>query len=133
MERTGQRAALGRAGEARAAWFYRIRAFRVVARNASFRDGEIDLIVRRGRLLVFVEVKTRSEHHLGEPSESVDRPKQLRIMKCADVWLARHRPGDVDIRFDIISVVRTRWRFRIEHIPNAFGARYENGRPGRRI
>lgn len=125
--------ALGRAGERRAAWFYRLRGFRVVARNVSFRDGEIDLIVRRGRLLVFVEVKTRSEGHLGEPAMSVDRPKQLRIMRCAEIWLAKRQPGDVDVRFDIVTVVRTRWRFRVEHIPNAFEARYENGRPWRRV
>jgi putative endonuclease len=131
--RRRDRRSLGRAGETRAAWFFRLRGFRVVARNVSFPDGEIDLIVRRGRLLVFVEVKTRSEDHLGEPSESVDRRKQLRIMKCAEAWIARHAPGEVDIRFDIVSIVRTRWRFHIAHIPNAFEARYENGRPWRRV
>lgn len=128
-----KRRALGQAGERRAAWFYRLRGFRVVARNVSFRDGELDLVVRRGCLLVFVEVKTRGERHLGEPAESVDRPKQLRIMKCADVFLARHQLGQVDIRFDIVTVVRTRWRFRVEHIPNAFEARFENTRPWRRV
>jgi putative endonuclease len=127
------RAALGRAGERRAAWFYRLRGFRVVARNLAFRDGEIDLIVRRGRLLVFVEVKSRSEKHLGEPSAAVDRPKQLRIMKCAGIWMAREKPGDVDVRFDIVTLVRSRWRFRVEHIPDAFEARYENGRPWRMV
>lgn len=82
---------------------------------------------------MFVEVKSRSENHLGEPSASVDRPKQLRVMRCAEIWMARETPGDVDIRFDIVTLVRTRWRFRIEHIPSAFEARYENGRPWRRV
>ena len=128
-----RRKALGRAGERRAAWFYRLRGFTVVARNVAFRDGEIDLIVRRGRLLAFVEVKTRSGNHLGEPSQSVDRPKQLRIIKCAEIWMARQKRSDVDIRFDIVTLIKTPWRFRVEHIPNAFEARYENGRPWKRV
>lgn len=127
------RAALGRAGERRAAWFYRLRGFRVIARNVVFRDGEIDLIVRRGRLLVFVEVKTRSEDSLGDPAESVDRRKQLRVIRCAEVWMSRQKADGLDVRFDVVTVVQTRWRLRIEHIPHAFEARFENGTPWRRV
>ena len=57
--RTIPTARLGPLGERRAAWFYRLRGYTIVARNVRFRRGEIDLIVRRGRTLAFVEVKTR--------------------------------------------------------------------------
>jgi putative endonuclease len=127
------RAALGRAGERRAAWFFMLRGFRVLARNVSFHGGEIDLIVRRGRLLVFVEVKTRSENHLGNPSDAVDRGKQLRILRCAEKWMATQRLSDVEVRLDVVTLVRTRWRFRVEHIPHAFEAAFENGRPWRLV
>ena len=58
---------LGQRGERRAAWFYRIRGYRIVARNVHLRGGEIDLVARRGRTLVFVEVKARQFHaaHFG--------------------------------------------------------------------
>ena len=52
-------AELGPIGERRALWYFRLRGYRIVARNVRLRRGEIDLIVRRGRTLVFVEVKTR--------------------------------------------------------------------------
>lgn len=131
--RSDARAALGRAGERRAAWFYRLRGFSIVARNVSYRDGEIDLVVRRGRLVVFVEVKTRGQLSLGAPVEAVNRGKQLRIMKCAESWLVGQKAEGCDIRFDVLSLVRTRWRFLVEHFPAAFEARYENGRPWKRI
>src|SRR5438067_8320498 len=64
---------LGRRGERRAAWFYRLRGYWIVARNERLRRGEIDLVVRRGKVLVFVEVKTRQSLTAGEGYEAVDR------------------------------------------------------------
>jgi len=71
---------LGRRGERRAAWFYRLRGYRIVERNLRMRGGEIDLIVRRGGLLVFVEVKTRQSLLAGYGVEAVDRRKKLQII-----------------------------------------------------
>ena len=68
---------LGRRGERRAAWFYRLRGYSIVARNVRLRNGEIDLIVRRRRVLAFVEVKARQSLAAGEGYEAVDRVKQL--------------------------------------------------------
>ena len=67
---------LGQRGERRAAWFYRLRGYRIVARNVRLRGGEIDLVVRRGRTLVFAEVKARQSLTAGYGVDAVDRRKK---------------------------------------------------------
>ena len=113
-------AQLGRMGERRAAWFYRLRGFRIVARNVRTRTGEIDLIARRGRTVVVAEVKTRQSLRGGEGFEAVDAEKQLRLVRLADAWIARERPRDVELRYDVLSLFWTGWRFRVRHFPDAF-------------
>jgi len=110
---------LGRRGERRAVWFYRLRGYSIVARNERLRGGEIDLVVRRGSVLAFVEVKTRQSLTAGEGYESVDRAKQLQMIRLADEYLARHRHLG-DIRYDILSLYWTGLRFVIRHFPDAF-------------
>ena len=70
---------LGRLGERRAVWFYRLRAYRIVGRNVRLRSGEIDLLARRGSTLAVVEVKTRQSLTAGEGYEAVDSRKRTRI------------------------------------------------------
>jgi len=113
-------AELGRMGERRAAWFYRLRGFRIVARNVRTRAGEIDLIARRGRTVVVAEVKTRQSLASGEGFEAVDAGKQLRLVRLADAWIARERPRDVELRYDVLSLFWTGWRFEVRHFPDAF-------------
>jgi putative endonuclease len=129
------RDALGRAGERRAALHYLLRGWWIVARNARIAGVEVDLIVRRGRTLAFVEVKTRREGDAGEPWESVREGQRRRIMRAAEGWLAAHERelgADVELRFDVVSIVKTRWRFRVERLEGAFEAEGEVGRPWRR-
>src|SRR5438874_11026857 len=94
-------AKLGRLGERRAAWFYRLRGYAIVARNVRSRGGEIDLVVRRGRTLVFVEVKTRQSVVAGAGYDAVDPRKQLQVVRLASQWLAR-RPHDGAVRYDVL-------------------------------
>jgi putative endonuclease len=122
-------AELGRLGERRAAWFYRLRAYRVVAMNVETSDGEIDLIVRRGRTFVFVEVKARQQRIAGAPFEAVDRRKQLQIGTLAERWLAAQKMRDAQVRFDVVSLFWNGWRFEVQHFPSAFEMRSEAGRP----
>lgn len=77
----------------------------MLARNWRSRQGEIDLIARRDGLLVFCEVKTRTNTAFGEPFEAVTRTKQMRIRRLAAEWL-RDRPGGgrYELRFDVASV-----------------------------
>ncbi|HEY2321566.1 MAG TPA: YraN family protein [Thermoanaerobaculia bacterium] len=109
---------LGRRGEQRAAWFYRLRGYRVVDRNVRSRSGEIDLVVRRGKTLVICEVKTRQSLAAGAGHESVDRAKREQLIHLADRYLVQF--PDFMIRYDILSLFWTGRRFVIEHFPDAF-------------
>ncbi len=78
---------------------------------------ELDLVARRGRVLVFCEVKSKTGDRFGRPAEMVTAEKQRRIRVAAQLWLQRHREcAGLQVRFDVIAE-RDR---RIEHLPNAF-------------
>jgi putative endonuclease len=115
------RSLLGCDGEAAAASLYRGLGFRVVDRNYRAGRGEIDLVVRRGDTLVFVEVKTRRSDRWGLPAEAVGAAKQAQLKRLAAAWLGEHKPGYVEVRFDVVSViVRAGREAEVTHIPDAF-------------
>ncbi len=96
---------LGLSGEEAVAAWYVERGYRVVDRNWRCRAGELDLVVRRGGLVVFCEVKTRSSDAFGLPSEAVGRAKQQRIRLLAARWLDESPSPAAEIRFDVASVL----------------------------
>ena len=100
----GRLRALGDSGEDAAAAWYLARGYEVVARNWRCRDGEIDLVVRRGRVTVICEVKTRTSVAFGAPVEAVTRTKQLRLRRLAAQYLAASGTRG-DVRFDVASVL----------------------------
>lgn len=102
---TQTRRELGRNGEEAVAAWYVEHGYQLVARNWRCREGELDLIVRRGRTYVFCEVKTRASDAFGLPAEAVTRSKQVRIRHLAARWLAEDRVRAVAIRFDVASVM----------------------------
>jgi putative endonuclease len=78
----------------------------LLARNWRCRDGEIDLILERGRSYVFCEVKTRSSDAFGVPAEAVTPTKQARIRRLAARWLREEAPRRAaEIRFDVAAVL----------------------------
>lgn len=85
-----------------------LRGYRPVARNLKTPVGEIDLVVRRGRILAVVEVKTRSS--LADAAESIRPEQQARIRRAAE-WLLNRRPdlARLTIRFDAVLVLPRRW------------------------
>jgi putative endonuclease len=95
--------ALGLSAESRAAALLVAKGYRIVARRWKSPVGEIDIVARRRKTLVFVEVKARER--LDVAAESVISRQQRRIVAAAEAWLATH-PDDVnnDIRFDVILV-----------------------------
>jgi putative endonuclease len=111
---------LGRAGETKAADHYRNLGFKILDRNHTRPGGEIDLVVRRGRLLVFCEVKTRTSGRFGTPAEAVHPTKQARLRKLAAGWMREHHPGRVTVRFDVVSAMVRGDAIEIDHIENAF-------------
>jgi len=94
------------------------KGYRIAARRWRSPVGEIDIVARRGRLLIFVEVKARDR--LDDAAEAVTDRQRRRIAAAAEVWLASH-PDDAqcDMRFDAILVSPRRWP---RHIPAAFEA-----------
>lgn len=111
---------LGRDGEAAAARHYLDSGFEIVECNYRCPVGEIDVIARRGRLIVFCEVKTRRTDRFGAPSEAVNHVKQARLRRLAAHWMRERRPGSVEVRFDVVSVIVGPAGPQITHLPDAF-------------
>lgn len=109
---------LGRLGELRAAWFFRLRGYRIVARNVRLAAGEIDLVARRGATIVIAEVKTRQSLAAGEGHEAVNRAKRERMIRLGEQYAARH--PHARLRYDILSVFWNGWHFVVTHFADAF-------------
>ena len=113
---THARRALGADGEELAARWYEANGYEVVARNWRCRQGELDLVVRRGRAIVFCEVKARTTAAFGLPAEAVTREKRQRVRVLASRWLDESPVRPTSIRFDVASVLGGR----LEVIEGAF-------------
>ena len=101
------RQALGRWGEDLAVKHLQAAGYEVLAHNWRCRQGELDIVARLGKELVFVEVKARSSLTYGEPAAAVTAVKAHRIHGLAARWLTECRPpGWHDLRFDVIAIVR---------------------------
>ena len=98
-----ERDALGQRGENVAARFLRNRNFRIIERNFRCDLGEIDIIARDGRTLVFVEVKTREDDEPA-PEEQVNNVKQHQITKAAKFYLTRYGTPQPPARFDVVAM-----------------------------
>jgi len=97
------------AGERRAARHYRLRGWRVIAANTRVGHDELDLIVRRGRALRFVEVKERSGTRYGTPLETIDQRKLGRFGRASLRWLAAHPElRDLDVGLEAVGVSQGR-------------------------
>ena len=108
----------GRRGEMWAALFLQLKLYRIVARRVKTPVGEIDLIARRGRVTVFVEVKARSFSH--QEADALFAVNRRRIVRAAQLWLSRH-PAEAEggTRFDVIFLAPFAWP---RHIVAAFDA-----------
>lgn len=116
---TNERITLGQQGEDAAAEYLRARGWEVVARNVRRRGGEIDIVVRRGGTLAFVEVKTRRSTAYGTPAEAVTYRKQMRIRGLAAALLAEGLHAS-QVRFDVIEVLARRDALALRHLEGVF-------------
>jgi putative endonuclease len=114
------RSALGSAGEQLVCSHLEQQGFSLVARNVRVGRLEIDLIARRGGLLVFCEVRTRSSAAFVDAIDTIDRAKQTRIRRAAELWLLRQRLEPGEIRFDAASVLVTGDRRELSYYEDAF-------------
>ena len=96
---------MGRRGEALAAAWYESNGFEVLDTNWRCRAGELDLVCRRGHILVVSEVKSRSTAAFGAPAEAVGPAKQRRLRALAACYLAAHELRPTRVRFDVVSLL----------------------------
>jgi putative endonuclease len=113
----------GRAAEEAAAQFLIRRGWRLLGRNVRIGRGELDLIMRRGAVLAFVEVKARRTRTCGAPEDAVSPRKRRQVARLAELWLAA-RPwalrGVAEVRFDIVAVDAATGTPVVRHLPAAF-------------
>ncbi|HET9323495.1 MAG TPA: YraN family protein [Gaiellaceae bacterium] len=99
MNRTGARA------ERRARLYYLVRGYRLLGANVRPGGVEVDLVLRRGRRLVFCEVKAKLGKGYGAPGEMVGPAKQERLRRAAEAWLAEHpEAAEWEVSFDVVEV-----------------------------
>jgi len=119
---TTKRQRFGDAGEKAAEDLLARDGYRVVARKHRCPRGEVDLVLERGEILVFVEVRTRATAVFGGPEETVGAGKQRRIVRAARDFLARWRGPPRGARFDVVAILDRPEGPLVSHIPNAFDA-----------
>jgi len=110
---------LGKKGEQLAVDFLLKNGYMIVERNYRFDKAEVDIIARKEEILAIIEVKTRSTSDFGNPQDFV-KPKQIqRLVKAVDEYVTVNNL-DVEVRFDIIAIVKEGKNYKIEHLENAF-------------
>ncbi len=105
MSRILSTTAAGRVAERRARFYYRLRGYRILAVNARGGGNELDVVVRRGRRLVFCEVKAKTDARFGDPFEMVGPEKQRRLRRAAETWLVEHPElGELEVSFELVAL-----------------------------
>ncbi len=124
MKGRPSRRRVGDRGEALALRYLSEKGYALVERNYRTRYGEIDLVVRDGKTLVFVEVKLRRGTGFGDPLEAVTPRKRARIRLTAERYLAGKGTGFADnfdeMRFDVVGILLGAGRPEVRHVEDAF-------------
>jgi putative endonuclease len=108
---------LRNSSEQRARRHYRLRFYRILGANVWIGGYELDLVVRRGRRVAFVEVKSKSGDRFGDPFEMVGPEKQRRIRRAAEAWLAANPElVELELSFEVVAVRNGR----LERLREAF-------------
>lgn len=101
---TEERLEFGKKGERAAVKFLKKKGYKILEKNYRSPLGEIDIVAEQNKVLVFVEVKTRTGQEFGHPFTAVHPGKQKKILQVARSFLAKHKIQDREIRFDVIAV-----------------------------
>lgn len=111
-----QRHILGKRGEDEAAKYLKSKNYRIIERNFTCKQGEIDIIATDGEYLVFVEIKARTSNEYGLPSESVTQTKIKHMLKAIRYYLYKRNLENEDIRIDVIEIYVRGDKYYINHI-----------------
>jgi putative endonuclease len=110
---------LGKAGEELALAYLRKHKYKILDTNWRFGKDEIDIVCKKDKTLVIIEVKTRSSSYFGEPEIFVNKNKQGFLIRAANSYIYK-KDIDLECRFDIITVLIEKGRSKISHIEDAF-------------
>ena len=110
---------LGEKGEQLAVDYLLQHKYEIVARNYRYLKAEVDVIARKGNTLSVVEVKTRSTIEFGNPQDFVN-PKKIKLLISAIDHFVVENDLDVEVRFDIIAIVKQKNAFQVAHLKDAF-------------
>lgn len=110
---------LGKKGEELALELLEKKGYFIRDKNWRYQKAEVDIIAQQGDILAVVEVKTRSSTDFGDPQDFVN-PKKIKLLVTAIDEYVNSKELDVEVRFDIIAIVKEGPRFNIEHIEDAF-------------
>ncbi len=110
---------LGQIGEAMAAEHLLKNGYEILERNYRYLKAEVDIIAQIGNTLCAVEVKTRSTPDFGNPQDFV-KPKQIQLLVKAIDHYVSSKDLDVEVRFDIVAIIKNKSGTRLEHLENAF-------------
>lgn len=105
----------GKKGEDLALNYLKNKGYELIVRNFRSKFGEIDLIVKDGEVIVFVEVKYRLSDDYGSPKDAVTYDKIKKIIKTAEYFIVKNNLNSL-YRFDVVSIFKNN----IEHVKNAF-------------
>ncbi len=115
----------GEKSENLAVWYLKKNGYKIIEQNYRNRMGEIDIIAREKKTIVFVEVKSRRSIRFGNPKWAVTPKKQRKISMVALYYLKTTQQIDAKARFDVVSITSNRDEPQIEIVRNAFDLAYE--------
>lgn len=112
----------GRKGEELASKYLEEKGYTILDKNWSRQQFELDIVAQKGSTLIVAEVKTRQSNYFGEPEEWVTKAKQQKLIKGANAYVLINKL-DLEVQFDIISIILKGDNHKIHHIEDAFYAR----------
>ena len=115
----------GEKSENLAVWYLKKNGYKILEQNYRNRMGEIDIIAKEKKTLVFVEVKSRRSIRYGSPKWAVTPKKQRKISMVALYYLKTTKQSDAKARFDVVAITSNRDEPRIEIVKNAFELAYD--------
>ena len=109
----------GKLGEQKAVDFLKASGYEIKARNYRYLNAEVDIIAEKEGFLVIVEVKSRNKGFLEDISDAIS-PKKIKLLTMAADHFVAKKDLDLEVRFDIITVIKNGKNFNVEHFENAF-------------
>ncbi len=110
---------LGVTGEKIAADFLINKGYKIIEKNYRFKKAEIDIIAQKNKVLICVEVKTRTTTYFGNPQDFIHAKKIKLLVSAMDNYVTS-KDLDIEVQFDIIAIVKNKNQTYIEHIEDAF-------------